>query len=105
MSSSPIQSDKTEEEIYEEEEEEEPRLKYQRLGAPDIVNLLKRDSASAMAVSHKFLVNTVTNDKIRLLALTGVWFMLQIFTEMKYAALKHIRQQLMLSVWMKQLSM
>ena len=47
-----------EEEEYEEEdeeEEEEPKLKYHRLGF-SVVEILKSDSASCMAVHDKFLV-------------------------------------------------
>ena len=36
------------------EEEEEPKLKYHRLGA-NVVDILKRDSASCMAVHDRFL--------------------------------------------------
>ena len=39
----------------EEDEDEEPKLKYQRLGA-NVMDILKRDSASCMAVHDKFLV-------------------------------------------------
>jgi hypothetical protein len=40
----------------EEDEDEEPKLKYQRLGA-NVMDILKRDSASCMAVHDKFLVS------------------------------------------------
>ena len=41
----------------EEEEEEEPALKYERLGGA-VPNLLEKDTASAVAVSVKFLVRS-----------------------------------------------
>jgi vacuolar protein sorting-associated protein 41 len=50
--------DEEDEEGDEDEEEEEPALKYDRLGG--IQELLKKDSASALAISNKFLVNTST---------------------------------------------
>jgi hypothetical protein len=40
------------------EEEEEPVLKYERIGGP-LNDLLKKDSASALAISNKLLVNTL----------------------------------------------
>lgn len=51
-------STSSDEEIEEEEgeDEEEPKLKYQRIAATDLVKLLKKDSASSLAVSSKFLV-------------------------------------------------
>ncbi|RUS21513.1 vacuolar protein sorting-associated protein 41 [Endogone sp. FLAS-F59071] len=42
------------EESDDEEEEEEPKLRYQRVGA-DVSDVLKRDNASVMAVSSRFL--------------------------------------------------
>jgi hypothetical protein len=44
-----------EDEIEDEEEEEEPALKYERLGGA-VPDLLEKDTASAVAVSVKFLV-------------------------------------------------
>ncbi|KAI9138627.1 hypothetical protein BKA69DRAFT_1127186 [Paraphysoderma sedebokerense] len=49
------EADDSEDEEEEEEEEEEPQLKYQRLQG-NIVDLLKKEPASALAVSDKFLV-------------------------------------------------
>jgi vacuolar protein sorting-associated protein 41 len=43
-----------------EEEEEEPALKYERIGS--IQDLLKKDSASALAISNKLLVNISVNE-------------------------------------------
>jgi hypothetical protein len=40
---------------YEDEEEDEPTLKYERMGGA-INDLLKKDSASALAVSNNLLV-------------------------------------------------
>jgi hypothetical protein len=40
---------------YEDEEEDEPTLKYERMSGA-INDLLKKDSASALAVSNKLLV-------------------------------------------------
>lgn len=51
-----------------EEEDEEPALKYERIGG--IQDLLKKDSASALAISNKLLVNTSAN---------GDWVILFIF--------------------------
>jgi vacuolar protein sorting-associated protein 41 len=48
----------TEEESSDEESQEEPRLKYQRLGA-DVIDILKNDVASCMAVSEKLLVKQI----------------------------------------------
>lgn len=48
-------SDEDEEEEEEEEDNEEPALKYERIGG-EVSGLLTRDSASALAVSSKFLV-------------------------------------------------
>jgi len=47
------------EEDYEDEEEDEPTLKYERMGGP-INDLLKKDSASALAVSNTHLVNLLS---------------------------------------------
>jgi U3 small nucleolar RNA-associated protein 14 len=44
------------EDDHEDEEEDEPTLKYERMSGP-INDLLKKDSASALAVSNKLLVN------------------------------------------------
>ena len=41
------------------EEEEEPSLKYERMGGP-VNDLLKKDSASALAVSNKCLVRPLS---------------------------------------------
>ena len=43
------------EEDDEEEDDEEPSLKYQRIGGA-VPDLLRKDSASALAVSNKLLV-------------------------------------------------
>lgn len=43
------------EDDYEDEEEDEPTLKYERMGGA-VNDLLKKDSASALAVSNKLLV-------------------------------------------------
>jgi vacuolar protein sorting-associated protein 41 len=45
------------EDDHEDEEEDEPTLKYERMSGP-INDLLKKDSASALAVSNKLLVNS-----------------------------------------------
>ena len=45
-----------EEEEEEEDEDEEPALKYERIGGA-LPDLLKKDSASALAISNKLLVN------------------------------------------------
>jgi hypothetical protein len=47
-----------EEEEEDEDEDEEPALKYERFGGA-FQDLLKKDSASALAVSNKFLVRDV----------------------------------------------
>jgi hypothetical protein len=44
----------------EEEDDEEPSLKYQRIGGA-VPDLLRKDSASALAVSNKLLVYFNTN--------------------------------------------
>ena len=61
------EEDEEEEEDNEEEdgedndgEEEEPSLKYERMGGA-VNDLLKKDSASALAVSGKHLVRTLSN--------------------------------------------
>ena len=48
-------SEEYEEEEESEEEEEEPKLKYHRLGF-SVIDILKEDSATCMAVHDKFLV-------------------------------------------------
>ena len=45
-----------EDEEEDEDEDEEPALKYERFGGGAYLDLLKKDSASALAVSNKFLV-------------------------------------------------
>ena len=50
------EEDENEEEDEEEDEDEEPALKYERFGGGAYLDLLKKDSASALAVSNKFLV-------------------------------------------------
>lgn len=48
----------------EDEEDEEPTLKYERFGGGAYQDLLKKDSASALAVSNKFLVSyTILNQR------------------------------------------
>jgi hypothetical protein len=50
-----LEEEEEEEESEEEEDDEEPSLKYERIvGA--VPDLLKKDSASALAVSNKLLV-------------------------------------------------
>jgi len=46
-----------EEDEEDEDEDEEPTLKYERFGGSAYQDLLKKDSASALAVSNKFLVS------------------------------------------------
>jgi hypothetical protein len=46
-----------EDEEEDEDEDEEPTLKYERFGGGAYQDLLKKDSASALAVSNKFLVS------------------------------------------------
>lgn len=55
------------------EEEEEPKLKYQRLGA-SVPQILKRDSASAVAIHEKFIVNLVVHlQKLIAVMDSGSW--------------------------------
>jgi hypothetical protein len=42
---------------HDEEEEEEPQLRYQRLGSPDLRNLMKKDSISCMTVAKHFIAH------------------------------------------------
>lgn len=46
-----------------EDEDEEPALKYERIGG-SIPDLLKKDSASALAISNKIMVNTILSISI-----------------------------------------
>ena len=48
-----------EEEDDEDDDDDEPALKYERFGGGAYQDLLKRDSASALAVSDKFLVRYI----------------------------------------------
>ena len=50
------EEDENEEEDEDEDEDEEPALKYERFGGGAYQDLLKKDSASTLAVSNKFLV-------------------------------------------------
>ena len=50
------EEDEEEDEDEDEDEDEEPALKYERFGSGAYQDLLKKDSASALAVSNKFLV-------------------------------------------------
>lgn|ERR1700722_3092537 len=43
-----------------EEEDEEPSLKYERIGGA-LPDLLKKDSASSLAISNKLLVSTLVS--------------------------------------------
>ncbi|OAX39598.1 vacuolar protein sorting-associated protein 41 [Rhizopogon vinicolor AM-OR11-026] len=52
------------------EEEDEPTLKYERMSGP-INDLLKKDSASALAVSNKLLALGTHNGIVHVLDLTG----------------------------------
>lgn len=51
-------SDGTDEEDDDEDEDEEPTLKYARLGG-ETIDILSKDSASALAVSTKYIVSLV----------------------------------------------
>ena len=55
MDGEDVVKDEEEEEESEEEDDEEPSLKYERLTGA-VPDLLKKDSASALAVSNKLLV-------------------------------------------------
>ncbi|KAG1743621.1 uncharacterized protein EDB91DRAFT_1125116 [Suillus paluster] len=58
------------EDDYEDEEEDEPTLKYERMGGA-INDLLKKDSASALAVSNKLLALGTHNGIVHIVDLTG----------------------------------
>lgn len=59
------EDEEDDEDDYEDEEEDEPTLKYERMSGA-INDLLKKDSASALAVSNKLLVNlSVTLVRVR----------------------------------------
>ncbi|KAF5330256.1 hypothetical protein D9758_014441 [Tetrapyrgos nigripes] len=60
----------SDEEEDEEEDDEEPALKYERIGG-SIPDLLKKDSASAMAISNKFMALGTHAGFIHLLDLSG----------------------------------
>jgi hypothetical protein len=51
--------DEEEEEEGDDDDDDEPALKYERFGGGAYQDLLKRDSASALAVSDKFLVRYI----------------------------------------------
>lgn len=55
---------------YEDEEEDEPTLKYERMGGA-INDLLKKDSASALAVSNNLLALGTHNGIVHIIDLTG----------------------------------
>ena len=52
------QEEEEEEEEEEDADEEEPKLKYQRLGS-NVIEILRRDAASCMALHEKFLVTQI----------------------------------------------
>ncbi|KAG2086160.1 uncharacterized protein F5147DRAFT_729267 [Suillus discolor] len=58
------------EDDYEDEEEDEPTLKYERMGGA-VNDLLKKDSASALAVSNKLLALGTHNGIVHIVDLTG----------------------------------
>ncbi|KAG2130198.1 uncharacterized protein EDB93DRAFT_1095067 [Suillus bovinus] len=58
------------EDEYEDEEEDEPTLKYERMGGA-INDLLKKDSASALAVSNNLLALGTHNGIVHIVDLTG----------------------------------
>jgi hypothetical protein len=54
------EADEDEDDDNDDNEEEEPALKYERIGGA-LNDLLKKDSASALAVSNKVLVSSVSS--------------------------------------------